>query len=45
MNPQLDKIDKRLLFELNQNCRIPETRLAKMVGKSKEAVRYRIKNL
>jgi len=45
MNPQLDKIDRRILFELDQNCRIPETRLAKLVGKSKEAVRYRIKNL
>jgi Lrp/AsnC family leucine-responsive transcriptional regulator len=41
----LDKIDRRILFELDQNCRIPETRLAKLVGKSKEAVRYRIKNL
>ncbi len=41
----LDKIDRRILFELDQNCRIPETRLARLVGKSKEAVRYRIKNL
>ncbi|VVB56579.1 putative HTH-type transcriptional regulator [uncultured archaeon] len=45
MNPRLDTIDRRILFELDQNCRIPETRLAKIVGKSKEAVRYRIKNL
>ena len=45
MNPQLDKIDRRILYELDQNCRIPETRLAKIVGKSKESVRYRIKNL
>ncbi|VVB56577.1 HTH-type transcriptional regulator LrpA [uncultured archaeon] len=42
---ELDKIDKRILFELDRNCRIPETRLAKIVGKSKEAVRYRVKNL
>jgi len=45
MHHELDKIDRRILYELDQNCRIPETRLAKIVGKSKEAIRYRIKNL
>jgi Lrp/AsnC family leucine-responsive transcriptional regulator len=45
MNPMLDKTDLRILYELDLNCRIAETRLAKIVGKSKEAVRYRIKNL
>ena len=45
MNPKLDKLDCRILFELDKNCRIPETKLAKIIGKSKEAVRYRIKNL
>jgi DNA-binding Lrp family transcriptional regulator len=42
---KLDNVDKRLLFELDKNARIPETHLAKMVGKSKESVRYRIKKL
>ena len=41
----LDKIDKRILYELNKNARIPETRLAKLVGRSKESIRYRIKQL
>lgn len=41
----LDKIDKRILFELDKNARIPETTLAKIVGRSKESVRYRIKKL
>ncbi|MFQ5620470.1 MAG: Lrp/AsnC family transcriptional regulator [Candidatus Nanoarchaeia archaeon] len=42
---KLDKVDRRILFELDKNARIPETRLAKIVGKSKESVRYRIKQL
>ncbi|MFC1685534.1 Lrp/AsnC family transcriptional regulator [Nanoarchaeota archaeon] len=41
----LDKADRRILFELDRNCRIPETKLAKIIGKSKESVRYRIKQL
>ncbi|MGV8161862.1 MAG: Lrp/AsnC family transcriptional regulator [Candidatus Nanoarchaeia archaeon] len=42
---KLDKINKRILFELDRNSRIPDTQLAKLVGKSKESVRYRIKRL
>ena len=42
---KLDNIDKRILFELDKNARIPETKLAKLVRKSKETVRYRIKKL
>ncbi|MFA6073112.1 MAG: Lrp/AsnC family transcriptional regulator [Candidatus Woesearchaeota archaeon] len=42
---KLDKINKRILFELDKNARIPETQLAKLVGKSKESIRYRIKKL
>ncbi len=45
MKDELDKIDKRILFELDKNARIPETSLAKIVNKSREAVRYRINNL
>jgi len=41
----LDKIDKRILFELDKNSRIPDTKLAKLVRRSKESVRYRIKKL
>ena len=41
----LDKIDKRILFELDKNSRIPETKLAQLVGRSKESVRYRIKKM
>ncbi len=45
MNKKLDKVDKRILFELDRNARIPDTKLAKLVGKSKESVRYRINKL
>ncbi|MDO8481133.1 MAG: winged helix-turn-helix transcriptional regulator [Nanoarchaeota archaeon] len=45
MLESLDKIDKRILFELDKNARIADTRLAKLVGRSKESVRYRIKKL
>lgn len=42
---QLDKIDKRILFELDKNARIPDTKLSKLVRRSKESVRYRINKL
>ncbi len=42
---RLDKIDRRILFELDKNARIPEAQLAKLVGKSKDTVRYRIAQL
>jgi len=41
----LDQIDKRILFELERNARIPDVQLAKIIKKSKDAVRYRIKRL
>ncbi len=41
----LDNIDHRILFELDKNARIAETKLAKIVGRSKESVRYRINKL
>lgn len=43
--PRLDKADKKILFELDKNCRIPSTKLAKIVRKSRQAVEYRINNL
>ncbi len=42
---KLDKIDGRMLFELDRNARIPETKLAKIVGRSKESIRYRMRKL
>ena len=45
MLKNLDKIDMRILYELDKNARIPDTRLAKLVRRSKESVRYRIKKL
>lgn len=45
MTYKLDKIDRRILFELDKNARIPETTLAKLVKRSKESVRYRIRKL
>ncbi len=42
---KLDKIDLKILAELDKNCRIPSTQLAKKVNKSRQAVEYRINNL
>lgn len=42
---QIDNIDRRVLLELTKNARIPEVKLARLIGKSKESVRYRIKQL
>lgn len=41
----LDKTDKKILAELDKNCRIPSTQLAKKVSKSRQAVEYRINQL
>lgn len=41
----LDLTDRRILAELDINCRISDTQLAKKVRKSREAVRYRIRQL
>lgn len=41
----LDETDKQILYELDKNSRIPETKLAKKVRKSKESVRYRVRRL
>lgn len=42
---RLDKADLKLLAELDRNCRIPSTQLAKKIGKSRQAVDYRINQL
>jgi len=42
---KLDKTDRRLLAELDRNCRISNAQLAKRVRKSREAVKYRIAQL
>ena len=42
---KLDKADKMILAELDKNCRIASTALAKRVRKSRQAVDYRINNL
>jgi len=41
----IDKIDKRILFELHRNARISDSELAKKIRRSKDSVRYRIRNL
>jgi len=41
----LDAIDRKILAELDRNCRIPNTALAKKVRRSREAVKYRIEQL
>ena len=42
---KLDKTNLKILTELDKNCRIPTTRLAKKVNKSRQATEYRIKQL
>ena len=42
---KLDKIDKKLLFELDQNSRLPDVSISKKIGRSRESVRYRIEQL
>jgi len=42
---KLDKIDMRLLYELDWNSRQTDAELAKKIGKSRETVRYRIEQL
>ncbi len=41
----MDKIDKRLLYELNWDCRQTENELGKKLRISKQVVNYRIKKL
>jgi len=45
MEEIIDKIDKTLICYLDANARMPETELAKKIGRSKESIRYRIKKL
>tara|TARA_Y100000310_G_scaffold310650_1_gene356106 strand:+ start:2499 stop:3482 length:984 start_codon:yes stop_codon:yes gene_type:complete len=42
---KLDKTDRKILAELDKNCRIPTTKLAKIVMKSRQAVEYRINQM
>ncbi len=42
---KLDKKDRRILYELELNARIPESQLAKRTKLSREVVRYRLEKL
>ena len=42
---KLDLTDRKILAELDKNCRIPNSTLGKKVNKSREAVKYRIQQL
>jgi DNA-binding Lrp family transcriptional regulator len=42
---KLDLIDRKIIANLDQDSRISETKLAKLVGRSREAVKYRINRL
>ena len=41
----MDKIDKKILNILSQNCRIPDNEIGKLVNLSKDTIKYRIENL
>lgn len=45
MNGKLDLKDRKILYELDQNSRIPDSKIGKRVKLSKQVVNYRIKNL
>lgn len=42
---KLDIIDKKVLYELDKNCRTTDSQLAKKVKRSREAIRMRVKKL
>ncbi|VVB97956.1 HTH-type transcriptional regulator Ptr1 [uncultured archaeon] len=43
--PVLDLLDRRIMYELDLNARVPAAKLAKTLRKSKETVNFRIKRL
>jgi len=45
MAEELDLIDRKIIYTLDFNSRMPLTQLAKKVGISKQVAKYRIKNL
>jgi len=45
MKIKLDLINKKILYELDRNSRIPITKLSKKLNLSKDRINYRIKNL
>lgn len=45
MEQKLDKIDKKILAELDKNCRISDSELAKKVRRSRQTIAYRIGRL
>jgi len=42
---KVDKVDRRLLYELETNCRQSLTKIAKKIGVSKQVVLYKIRRL
>jgi DNA-binding Lrp family transcriptional regulator len=44
-NISLDLIDRKILSELDKNCRISNNQLGKIINKSRETVKYRIAQL
>jgi Lrp/AsnC family transcriptional regulator, leucine-responsive regulatory protein len=42
---KVDKTDRKILFELDKNCRMSTSSLAKIVKKSRQAVDYRINQM
>ncbi len=45
MSAELDLIDRKIIYNLDFNSRMPLTKLAKKVGISKQVAKYRIENL
>jgi len=42
---ELDKIDRKILYQLDRDARMPLSRLSKKIGISKESLHYRIRRL
>jgi DNA-binding Lrp family transcriptional regulator len=41
----LDKIDKKLLYQLDLNCRQSNAQIGRIIGVSKQVIEYRINKL
>ena len=45
MSQKLSKVDKKILYVLNMNSRLPFTKISKLTQTSREVVEYRVKRL
>lgn len=44
-SPKLDVYDRKLIYYYSKNCRLPLNKLAKLIGRSKDTINYRLEKL